>query len=709
MPKRTRRFSPGKINSQQIAESWLGLGIQPIPIESKKQRPKGGKGWNKLLVTRETIQHFFEPGDNVGGLWGEPSGWIIDIDLDCDEATEVAPVYLPETFIYGRRSRPSTHYLYRCEGISTTKWHDEEKSVIVEIRSTGSQSVLPPSIHPEDERYEINHDVPFKTIGRRELENKINWIAAAALLIRHYPEEGGRHDYVHIVTGTLLWSNWSEANVRTFMKGFFEGVRSKEDDIEQRIRTMENTIENYQQGNKVQGWRSLSQWLPGPVIESLKRWLTRSLDQSTAPLKVSVNKEKKETTLPDFLFTKIPGLVGDIAEWSSKMSFLKQPVFDLAVGLMCTALATTNKYLIDVHETPLQPYFMLLAPTAGGKDSALDCVFRFAKNVGLGDYIFQGFQSYHSMLDRLGTAPNMACWLWDEAARKLKSSGRSAGSPEYAVMTWLLSLYGRAASASPGVPGRHQAINAIEHPFLTVMATAQPQQLMEAVTETDISTGLLNRFVLFDVGDLFPEANLERSSVFPAKLEEQVKRMKAVELPSGPSPFIRVRMENTETWAKFRDFDTESRENAFHTEGGGEMWGRSNQNAMIIAGIVAVGINPRRPMITEDIANWALELSRWSSQRWSMRVDESGSRTVVERRSKNVERLIRAAARYIHRTRSQKYRKVMERGLMPRGVLTQLTRHLTLKDLDDILNQLTISDLIATGEVDGIEVFWPKG
>jgi hypothetical protein len=710
VPKRIRKFSPGKINSQQIAESWLRLGIQPVPLKAKSKQPKSRKGWNKLLVTRDTIQDFFAPGDNIGGLWGEPSGWIIDVDLDWEEAAEVAPVFLPETFVYGRRSRPSTHYLYRCEGIATFKRRSDKHESIVEIRSTGSQSVLPPSIHPDDERYEINHDIPFRTIGRKQLEMQINWIAAAAMLIRNYPEEGGRHDYVHAITGTLLWSNWNEDLVRKFMEGFLIGIKLREDDIEQRVRTMENTIENYKKGNRIQGWRTLSQWLPGKVIELLKTWLTKGLEQSSVPLKVNIKGKQKVRPIPgsnDIEQIKVPGLVGDIAEWSSKVSFLKQPLFDLSVGLMCTAIATANKYVIDTWDTPLQPYFMLLAPTAAGKDSALDCVFKFARKTGFGDYVFQGFQSYHSMLDRLGTTPNMACWLWDEAARKLKSSGKSTGSPDYQVMTWLLSLYGRANSYSPGIPGRHQAINSIDHPFFTVLATAQPQQLMEAVTDTDVSTGLINRFVLFDVGEVLPDPNLERSNIFPDRIEEQVKRMKAIEIPSGPDPFIKVRMENTESWAKFRDFDTESRMQAFNG-GGGEMWGRSNQNALIIAGIVAVGINPRRPMITEDIADWAITIARWSSERWGARVEESGSRSHIERRSKTVERYIRDTERYMHRARSGKMKRLIDRGLMPRGLLTQLTRHITLKDLDDVLNHLVISDLIATGEVDGVEVFWPK-
>lgn len=720
MPKRIRKFAPGRFDSSQAALSWLKLGIHPTPLKRKSKQPKSRKGWNKIRVTKETVAEFFFPGDNIGGLWGEPSGWIVDVDLDWDEAADVAPAFLPETFVYGRRSRPSTHFLYRCEGIHTIKkhhkdlrdGHEDDSEMIVEIRSTGSQSVLPPSIHPDDERYEINHDVPFKTISRKELELRVNQVTSAALLIHYYPSKGGRHDFIHAVAGSLLWSNWPEEEVRKFMEGLFLGLgNGHDDDIDQRRRTLENTIEHYKEGDRIHGWKSLSAWLPGEVIELLKKWLTQEVGRSAeAPLQVNITsaEEKKKTTEFEYLHYRVPGLVGDLADWSAKNSYLKQPMFDVAVGLLCTALASTNKYLVDHWNTPLQPYFLILAPTAAGKDSALDCVYRFARKIGLGEYVFQGFQSYHSMLDKMGQAPNIACWLWDEAARKMKSAGRSSGSPDFQVMTWLLSLYGRANSHSPGIPGRNQAIQSIDHPFLTVMATAQPQQLMEAITDSDLSTGVINRFCLFDAGDILPDPNLERSTIFPSRIEEKVKAIRQLEKPHGEDSFIKVHLADAECWAQFRDFDTEARMNAFKSNTGGDMWGRSNQNALIIAGLVAIGVNPKRPMITEAIAEWAICLVRWSSRAWMDRVEATGSRSIIEKRSKTVERYILEASRYVHRGRSKKVRGLIKRGLMPRGLLTQLTRHITLRDLDDVINHLIISDLVAMGEVEGIEVVWPK-
>lgn len=714
MIKHTGKARPSKLfDSVKAARSWLDLGISPVPLhpQSKKPKgeggPKGAKGWQLMRATIETLDQFFERGDNIGGLWGEPSGWVVDIDLDCPEAIAAADVLLPETFIYGRRFRPGSHYLYRCEGIATFKRKNKEGDMILECRSTGSQSVLPPSIHDTDgDRYEINHDIPFKTISRRELTRRCNLVASAALFAQRYPESGSRHDYVHTVTGSLLWEGWISDEVEHFMEAVLDAADPKEDDREQRERTVKNTIEQFTKGGKIAGWRSLSQWIPGEELKAVREWLGAGKKDEEAPDRIAA-KEEAYTGIPEELLV-VPGLVGQISKWSSKRSFTVQPLFDLAVGLQSVAFVSGNRYVVDGWDTPLQPYFMLLAPTASGKESALDGVQTIARKIGMGASVFQGFQSYHAMLDQLSQPPSIACWLWDEAARKLKSTGKAQGGQDYQIVTYLLSLYGKAASSVPGMPGRKSDIASIDYPFLSIFAAAQPSQMIEAITDSDLSMGLINRFILFDAGDELPDSNLERSSVFPTKIEEALKVFRGIDPPKGDFPFIRVKMASTEVWAMFRDFHERARE--LSVKGGGwEMWGRANQNALILAGIVAVGINPKAPVITENVAEWATSFMDWASSRWTARVEECASRSVTEQASKLVERIIRNAGAYIGRAAGRANElRALRRGLMPRTLLVRLCRHLRGRDLEDAVDQLIASDLIAGGEAEEIDCFWVK-
>ena len=87
---------------------------------------------------------------------GEPSGWLVDVDLDCPEAIALADEYLPPTHsITGRPSALRSHRWYIAVGAKTEKHTDPTNgSMIVELRSTGAQTVVGPSIHPSGELYE---------------------------------------------------------------------------------------------------------------------------------------------------------------------------------------------------------------------------------------------------------------------------------------------------------------------------------------------------------------------------------------------------------------------------------------------------------------------------------------------------------------------------------------------------------------------------
>jgi hypothetical protein len=295
----------------------------------------------------------------------------------------------------------------------------------------------------------------------------------------------------------------------------------------------------------------------------------------------------------------------------------------------------------------------------------------------------------------------MACWLWDEAARRLKAT-KNPSSFDYQIITWLLALYGKANSHVPAFPGRKTEIPALDRPGLGLMAAAQPAQLIDSVSSSDLAMGLLNRFILFDSGDGSPKANMERADVFPASVKAKVKIMKELDPKHFP---MEITFEAMSVYAQFRDFDEEAR---MHTtvEGDNEIWGRANQNALIVAGIAAVGINPKKPVISREIADWALAVVRWGIACWTARISESTSRTFRERESKTVERYIRTPQKYMTRAPSPRYKELMKRGLMPFSVLQKLCRHLQGREFSEILDQLVEAQLIGAGEESEIECYW---
>ncbi len=125
--------------------------VIPIPIRQKKPILAG---WEQLrLLERDLSRYFHNQSQNIGVLLGEPSNRLIDVDLDHSLALEVAGTYLPPTdSIFGRASKRRSHRLYySSEPVSTRQWRLPTRQMIVELRSTGAQTVFPESVHESGE------------------------------------------------------------------------------------------------------------------------------------------------------------------------------------------------------------------------------------------------------------------------------------------------------------------------------------------------------------------------------------------------------------------------------------------------------------------------------------------------------------------------------------------------------------------------------
>jgi hypothetical protein len=703
--------SQSKINGLQTALAWLNRGISPVPLVPNSKRPSGGAGWNKVKITEPMIVDYFRKTSNVGGLWGKPSDWLVDIDIDCNEACQLAPMLLPETLIYGRGLRPSSHYIYRCRNVSNMKFRSREFATLIEIRSTGSQSVLPPSRHPDGDTYELNHDIEFFKVGKGELIRYVSELAAATLFVKRFPGEGGRHDYIHAVTGALLREGWPRDKIKRFMDAVL-AVMGGETDKSQRARTIENTIKNYAKGNKVYGWATLASFIPEDEIASIRVWV-RSLRR------VTVTKVKKElppkeppkevSALDKFKpeWLEVPGMVGDLIRYSQRYAFNSQPMFDLVSGIMAMALITQNRYVISwPWDTPLQPYMMIVSGTSGGKDTYLTLLSEIATKLGLADSLVQGFQSFYSMMDLLSQPPNMALMLWDEIGRKLKSA-QNVMSPDYQIITTLIELYGKGNKTMAKMPGRKNTITSIRHPFLLILATTQPEILNQALSAGDVMSGLMNRFVLFDCGRNFAPYNENRVRLFPAKIEDFHNKLKAIPLPGGDSPFIQVGFESAAVGDMFKQFNESTRRQANELDA--VNWGRSNQNALIFAGLVAVGMNCKRPVITEAVAKWAMDIISWSCESWTAKLSRQVSVNKVEANSKKVEEVIFSLSTIATKIKYRETQRItMRDGWMPRAVLMAECRSLSKRELDEILVQLEEMGHIEIGDHEGREVYRPK-
>lgn len=140
--------SPNTSSVKNAALDYRDRGYQVIPVPHRSKNP-GIVDWPQLRLSREDVEKQFADQMNVGVLLGEPSGWIVDVDIDHPKALEIADQYLPQTpAVFGRPGNPRSHRIYRVTTpVATKKYKSKSAGTIIELRSTGQQTVFPPSTH----------------------------------------------------------------------------------------------------------------------------------------------------------------------------------------------------------------------------------------------------------------------------------------------------------------------------------------------------------------------------------------------------------------------------------------------------------------------------------------------------------------------------------------------------------------------------------
>ena len=126
------------------------------------------------------------------------------MDLDCAEAIAAAQTakFLPATeMIHGRPGSPSSHWWYIADLVPPTcRFQDVDGTSLLELRSGGCQTVVPPSIHPAGEAYEwIVRGEPGR-VKCNELQLWCRVLASCVLMARLMKptEPGSRHSLARI-------------------------------------------------------------------------------------------------------------------------------------------------------------------------------------------------------------------------------------------------------------------------------------------------------------------------------------------------------------------------------------------------------------------------------------------------------------------------------------------------------------------------------
>src|SRR5262245_46308136 len=143
------------MDARNAALQYLARGWAPLPVPRGSKNP-GFAEWQKFTCAPDKVHRHFPPAGNIGLLLGTPSGGLGELDLATPEAVWLAKILAPPTgVISGRAGNEFSHYWYYSDppDIRRSAFSyppndgTAEEVMLVELRATGCQTLVLPSVH----------------------------------------------------------------------------------------------------------------------------------------------------------------------------------------------------------------------------------------------------------------------------------------------------------------------------------------------------------------------------------------------------------------------------------------------------------------------------------------------------------------------------------------------------------------------------------
>lgn len=711
----------------EFAAKYHESGYNVIPLKGGEKRPFLNE-WTKFChspIDPMQLDSWIDqwPNANIGICLGSASNVIgIDFDHDVDGLQEQLQALIPPSPVRKVGQKGFTAF-YRYNGEPPKKWAKDGKMVI-ELLSTGNQTVLPPSIHPDTHQpykwlSEDNLlDIDAKDLPRlpEDIIQQIDRVMGYDHTPQRKPSMTGlknpleidvreieeilgfipSHEYsvwLHIGMalhkdlgdkGMDIWDAWSRKASNYHAQAINDKWRSFGRYNGNNIGI--GTIYHY---GTTYGWINPHHEELFP--HGLPDIKVSPVASSAAPVPID------QLSFPRELLDA-PNLIGRIMRWIDSTAIRRQPILSLAASICAVGTIMGHRFR---SETNLRTNFMCLgiAESASGKEHARSCIDSLYRYCGLEHYILGEFGSEPGVLTAVHRNNGIGFALMDEIGRELKTlASNRTGGHEMRILTTLMKLWSNAGSTYRGKEyvNHDGSMNRkdIVQPCLSIYGTTVPKRLYDSLTSDEAVDGFLARWLLFVSDDISPALQAGGDIYTPPQnIIDEIKEIqerpvyapqtdvKNINPSPQPSPMvIPFTSEAKDVLDNFGRYVDEERIKSIKSANNcAPLWGRAREHAIKLA-LVAHEVNCG--VIDATVMKWAVDLITHTTMLAAHVVTTNVSDTQHEAILKRVSNII-----------NQHY-KINQKGIRHRQ-LVRATQYIDNRTRTSILQQLAESGTVA--------------
>lgn len=663
------------ITPLEAAHEYVRRGWSVVPIPYKL---KGAvyKEWEQLRLKESDLSEYFDQPANIGLILGEPSGWLVDVDLDCPEARAIADKYLPPTEAKtGRTGIANSHWWYIAANAETAQHRDPTtQKMMVELRSTGAQTVVGPSIHPDDgSQYDVlrgepafvpapmltacvdalanrviemryGSDVPQKKSGTKKTKT-----ATTSVVHDHSPRDSqqietralayldkipsaisgqGGHGVTYTAATVLvhgfeidperaLGLLLTHYNPRCAPPWTEKELRHKVEDAAKKTHSRpRGWLLNEACDRAVDLDVDISALVqhPGQLV-SQEETKVRSRDH---PQRSGVGDPGP---IPDELL-RVPGFVSEVMDFTLETApYPNQPL------AFCGALALQaflgGRKVRDQADNRTNLYLLSLAHSASGKDWPRRVNTRILHTIDQANALGEHFASGEGLQDALYLTPNML-FQTDEIDGLLQSINKAKDARYEGILGTLLTMYSSAASVFVMRRKAGQdAAGTIQQPCLVIYGTAIPTHYYSALSERMLTNGFFARMLIVEAGKR-GEGQEPKIADLPPRILETATYWANFNPGKGnmgnffPIPDIVHYTSGAQSLLIDARHQCDVEYNQAEERGdsvGMTVWGRTNEYIRKLALLYAISANYSEPSINVEAAVWATQFVMHQTRR----------------------------------------------------------------------------------------------